>query len=125
MDNTTHPTFGNGKICYIEIPAIDPHSSANFYKDVFGWVIRNSSDGTVAFDDAVGEVSGAWVTGRKPATEAGFAISIMVDNIQSTVDLIMAHGGKIIQRMDIDSQQKFALFSDPAGNIFGLYQHGG
>jgi hypothetical protein len=25
------PTFGNGKICYLEIPALDIHKSASFY----------------------------------------------------------------------------------------------
>jgi predicted enzyme related to lactoylglutathione lyase len=31
------PTFANGKICYIEMPATDIDRSSNFYKQVFGW----------------------------------------------------------------------------------------
>ena len=31
------PTLGNGKLCYIEIPASDVQVSAEFYRDVFGW----------------------------------------------------------------------------------------
>ena len=123
MSNTTHPTFGNGKICYIEIPAVDCKSSAAFYKTVFGWNIRNDNAGHITFDDAVGEVSGTWVTGRKPATEIGFMISIMVNSIPATIDLIIANGGKIIEPMNTDGQEKIALFSDPGGNIFCLYQH--
>lgn len=122
MANTNHPTFANGKICYIEIPAIEINSSVTFYKEVFGWLIRNSSDGRVSFDDGVGEVSGTWVIGPKPATEIGFVISIMVDNIQTTVDLIIAHRGQIIQPVNIDGPEKTARFTDPAGNILGLYQ---
>jgi len=34
------PTIGNGKICYIELPATDPARSSEFYKQVFGWNIR-------------------------------------------------------------------------------------
>ncbi len=30
------PTFANGKICYIEMPANDIARSADFYKGVFG-----------------------------------------------------------------------------------------
>jgi hypothetical protein len=30
------PTFANGKICYIEVPATDIARSSNFYKQVFG-----------------------------------------------------------------------------------------
>ena len=58
------PTFGNGKICYIEIPATDVARSADFYAKVFGWNVRRRGDGSTAFDDGVGEVSGTWVLGR-------------------------------------------------------------
>lgn len=122
MQTPTHPTSGNGKICYIEIPAIDINISATFYKDVFGWTIRAGSDGTLSFDDTVGEVSGTWVSGRKPATEMGLVISIMVDNIHATLDLVIANRGTIIQPIDVDSLEKTAIFTDPAGNLFGLYQ---
>ena len=45
------PTLGNGKICYIEIPATDIGRSADFYSKVFGWKIRQRGDGATAFDD--------------------------------------------------------------------------
>lgn len=51
------PTFANGKICYVEIPALDVARSAEFYERVFGWGIRRRGDGSVAFDDGVGEVA--------------------------------------------------------------------
>ena len=122
MSNNNHPTFGDGKICYIEIPAIDINTSAVFYDKTFGWMIRRRNDGSVSFDDAVGEVSGMWVLGRKPANEQGLIISIMVYNIQATMDLIADNGGKILAA-DIEGKEKTASFSDPAGNVFGLYQH--
>jgi len=61
------PTVANGKICYIEFPATDIARSADFYKRVFGWGIRKRGDGSTAFDDTAGEVSGTWVIGRSPA----------------------------------------------------------
>ena len=50
------PTFGNGKICYIEIPATDVERSADFYAKVFGWQVRRRSNGSTAFDDGVPHV---------------------------------------------------------------------
>ena len=47
------PTLGNGKICYIEIPAVDIQRSADFYSAVFGWTTRQRGDGRLAFDDGV------------------------------------------------------------------------
>jgi len=56
-NNRSPPIFGNGKICYIEIPAIDIDRAAAFYQTVFGSNINIPQDGSVAFDDAVGEVA--------------------------------------------------------------------
>lgn len=122
MERSNHPTMANGKICYIEIPAIDVILSATFYKKIFGWQIRERSDGLIAFDDTINEVSGTWVIGRSPSTEAGLLIYIMVDSVTSTIKSIIANGGKIIQPVGVDSPEITARFSDPAGNIFGLYQ---
>ena len=38
------PTLGNGKICYLEIPATDIARSAEFYEQSFGWDIRKRGD---------------------------------------------------------------------------------
>ena len=117
-----HPTLANGKICYVEIPALDIKRSAAFYKEVFGWQIRQRDDGSTAFDDAVGEVSGSWVIGRKPMMEAGLLIYIMVDSVAATVDAVIANGGKLVQPIGMDAPEITARFSDPAGNVIGLYQ---
>ena len=53
------PTMANGKICYIELSATDIARSADFYKQVFAWNVRKRGDGSTAFDDTTGEVSGA------------------------------------------------------------------
>jgi uncharacterized protein len=117
-----HPTLANGKICYVEIPALDIKRSAAFYKEVFGWQIRRRDDGSTAFDDTVGEVSGGWVMSRKPMMEAGLLIYIMVDSVAATVDAVIANGGKLVQPIGMDAPEITARFSDPAGNVIGLYQ---
>ena len=121
MENK-EPDNANGKISYLEIPAADINTSVSFYKEVFGWHIRERGDGSISFDDGV-EVSGTWVLGRKPLSEPGIIISIMVDDAQATVDSIVAHGGIITQEIGKDAPEITAHFSDPAGNILGIYQH--
>ncbi len=116
------PTLGKGKICYLEIPANDINRSAAFYENALGWKTRQRSDGHLAFDDGVGEVSGTWVLGRKPMTEAGLLIYVMVENVEKTIELIKANGGKIVQPVGADAPEITARVSDPAGNIIGLYQ---
>ncbi|WP_439695462.1 VOC family protein [Mucilaginibacter sp. AW1-7] len=120
-----HPTFGNGKICYIEIPADDIAVSAAFFQKTFGWHIRQDNRGNASFDDGVGQVSGMWVTGRKPQAEPGLIISIMVDDAEGTVATIAANGGNIVQPIGKDFPEITALFTDPAGNLWSIYQHRG
>lgn len=119
------PTLANGKICYIEIPAVDINKSADFYEKVFGWGIRQRGDGHLAFDDAAGEVSGTWVINRKPSPEPGLLIYIMVDSVAETVEKVIANGGALVQPIGVDAPEVTARFSDPAGNVIGLYQDPG
>jgi predicted enzyme related to lactoylglutathione lyase len=117
------PTLANGKICYLEIPSTDIARSADFYKRVFGWNIRQRGDGHTAFDDTTGEVSGSWVLGRPPAAKPGLLFYVMVDDVAAILDLIVASGGKIVQPIGADAPEITARFTDPAGNVIGLYQH--
>jgi hypothetical protein len=121
-ENLMPPTMGNGKICYLEIPAADVHESAAFYETVFGWRVRRRGDGSVAFDDGVGEVSGSWVTGWPPSPSPGVLVHIMVASVAATLDAVIAHGGRVVQPVGAHLPEITARFSDPAGNVFGLYQ---
>jgi predicted enzyme related to lactoylglutathione lyase len=116
------PNYANGKICYIEMPATDIARSADFYKKVFGWNIRKRGDGSTAFDDGVGEVSGTWVLGRPPSTTPGLLIYVMVDSAEATVKAVIANGGEIVQPIGADAPEITARFRDPGGNVLGIYQ---
>jgi len=117
------PPIGNGKICYIEIPATNIADSAEFYKQVFKWRVRQRGDGSTAFDDTTGEVSGAWVLGRPPAAAPGLLVYVMVDSVAATLEAVVALGGEIVQSIGADAPEITARFRDPAGNVIGLYQH--
>ncbi len=122
---TSSPDYRTGKICYIEIPATDVTASAQFYHRVFGWDIRQHDDGSTAFDDTVGGVSGMWVTGRPPANAPGLVVSIMVANAATTIEAIITAGGEIVLPVNPDEREIYAHFRDPAGNILGIYQQPG
>jgi predicted enzyme related to lactoylglutathione lyase len=116
------PSLANGKICYLEIPATDVDRSAAFYQKVFGWNIRQRSDGHTAFDDTVGEVSGTWVLGRPASPNPGLLLYVMVDSVEETLGSVIAEGGVVVQQIGGDAPEITARFGDPAGNVIGLYQ---
>ena len=107
------PTLANGKICYISLA---------FYKTVFGWNVRRCGDGSLAFDDGVGEVSGTWILGRPPSSQPGLLLYIMVDSVTATLDAVVVHGGEVIQPIGVDAPEVTGRFRDPAGSVIGLYQ---
>jgi predicted enzyme related to lactoylglutathione lyase len=117
----TAPTYANGKICYIELPASDVSTSAAFYRSAFGWDISNRGDGTTSFTDTVGQVSGSFVTGVAP-NQPGLVVSIMVADMTASIAAVEANGGVITQPVGKDHPEITARFRDPAGNIMGLYQ---
>jgi predicted enzyme related to lactoylglutathione lyase len=118
--STTH-----GKICYLEMPATEIERSSAFYTAVFGWRMRRRGDGTVAFDDATGQVSGAFRLDRTASTQVGLLVYIMVDSVAAAVDAVIANGGEIVQPIGVDAPEITARFRDPGGNVLGLYQEPG
>jgi uncharacterized protein len=117
------PTLAPGKICYVQIPAIDLDRSADFYEAVFGWSIRRRDDGELAFDDTVGEVSGTWVTGRPPSSVPGLLLYIMVDTVEAALEKIVEAGGEIVTPLvPQGGGEAFATFRDPGGNVLGVGQ---
>jgi uncharacterized protein len=113
----------HGKICYLEIPARTGEESAAFYSKIFGWKVRPRGDGNLAFDDA-GCVSGTWVKESDRTPDETTRTYIMVDSIADTLKQIEASGGRVMTpRKEIGpGMGAFAVFADPAGSEFGLYE---
>lgn len=113
------------RLCYLEIPALDVSESVSFYEKVFGWSIRHRDSGRPAFDDATGNISGAWVPGRDASREPGLLPYIWVDNIDLCLAEIRAQGGQVVEGSHPDdpgSTCRIAIFRDVAENLIGLYQ---
>src|SRR5688572_16339015 len=104
------PTPRNGKICYVELPALDAQRSADFYSSTFGWTVRTRRDGATAFDDTTGEVSGAWMLGRPPAARPGVLVYIMVDSVEAALAAVVANGGTVVQPIGADPPEITARF---------------
>ena len=116
------PTMAHGKICYVELPAADVKRSSEFYNRVFGWQMRTRGDGATAFDDGVGQVSGAFVPGRPPSRDAGLLLYVMVEDAGATVKAVEQNGGQIVEPIHPGAPEIVARFRDPAGNLLGIYQ---
>src|SRR4051812_41798137 len=113
----------HSKICYLEIPANRADDSARFYSDIFGWKVRERGDGNLAFDDT-GGVSGTWGKESDRTPDEHTRTYIMVDSIVDTLKKIEAAGGRVKHQRSVigAGMGAFAVFIDPVGNEFGLYE---
>ena len=113
----------HGKVCYLEIPANRAEDSAAFYTKVFGWEVHARGDGNLSFEDA-GSVNGTWVTDSDRIADEKTRVYIMVDSIAATLKQITDAGGAIVTpRTHIARNMgAFAVFTDPVGNKFGIYE---
>jgi uncharacterized protein len=116
----------HGKVAYLQIPAVDIPASARFYQEVFGWGIRERSDGGLAFDDTTGQVSGEFVVGRVPARELGILAYVLVDNVEATLEKIASLGGEVVMPVTPREEgEAIATFRDPGGNELGIFHQRG
>jgi hypothetical protein len=110
----------HGQLTYLQIPALDPTVSAQFYARVFGWKLER---GHPSFE-APGMVFGQWVTDRPAAPDGGPLLWIAVDRMEDGLREIRAAGGQVIEGPDPDGPRLIATFRDPAGNVVGIVQEG-
>lgn len=47
----------------------------------------------------------------------------MIYDIHRTIENIVVSGGEIVEPVGTQAPEITAKFRDPAGNVFGLYQH--
>jgi predicted enzyme related to lactoylglutathione lyase len=49
----------------------------------------------------------------------------MVDDVEATIESVIAQGGELVQPVGADAPEITARFRDPGGNVIGLYQQPG
>jgi len=115
---------------WIEIRTSDIETIATFYRSLFGWKIieKETTDG---FDywifDTVGDPrvenlrrGGIWL--RPKCEPLGVVVNIVVDDIEAMLKRVTELGGKVIKPKAPAGAGYGACFTDPCGNLLGLYE---
>ena len=128
------------RIVHFEIHANKPERAANFYKDVFGWEIKEWVLPGIQMKDenrywivATGPdnemgINGGLMFRQGPAPTKGqpvnaFVCTVGVANLDDSVNKVTKAGGKIVlSRMPVMSIGWLAYCNDTEGNMFGMLQ---
>jgi predicted enzyme related to lactoylglutathione lyase len=113
--------FRPGGVSYLRIPAPDPPALAPFYETVFGWTLRGDP-ARPSFDDGSGHVIGHFMPDLPVAGDGGFRPYVYVDDLDASLERVIAGGGEIVTPPYPEGDLRVALFRDPAGNVLGAWQ---
>ena len=115
--------MAHGDITHIDIPVADLEAATAFYGSVFGWRI-SEPPGFEGYPmwQAPNQISGGGLAPRS-ADFSQPRSYIEVDSIDVALVEIAARGGSVLMpRQEISPTSWWAVFSDPDGNVMGLYE---
>ena len=124
----------SARVVHFEVPFEDEKRARGFYGDVFGWETTSLPDlggyviaSTGPTDERIGPSEPGFINGgmfKREAPYTGPMITIGVDDIDSTLEQVVAHGGEIVQARQAVGDMGFTgYFSDTEGNVIGLWQN--
>jgi len=115
---------------WIEIKTGDIEEAAHFYESLFGWRIteKETAEGfDVWLFDTGGEPrvqnlrrGGLWL--RPNDEPLGVVVYIVVDDIEAILKRVIELGGKVVGPKTPQGPAYRAYFTDPSGNMFGLWE---
>jgi predicted enzyme related to lactoylglutathione lyase len=124
---------GMDKIVHFEIPADDVARAKAFYGSAFGWEMEDMPGGmdytlarTVPVDDQQlpterGAINGGLM--KRSADTPSPVLTIGVDSIDEALERVTGGGGAVVQsRQEIPGLGAYAYFTDPEGNVLGLWE---
>jgi uncharacterized protein len=109
-------------VLHFEIMGGQGDQLEKFYSELFGWKIDSNNPMKYGMVDTGG--SGG-INGGVGANEDGSSrvtVYAQVDNLQAALDKAEQLGGKtILPPTEVPDGPTVAMFSDPAGNVTGLF----
>ena len=124
-----------GRVVHFEIPFDDAERARGFYKELFGWQVQHmpEMDYTLVTTGPGGEqgpteagfINGGMLS-RDQAATPGPVIVVDVDSIDESLAKIGTLGGStVVGKTPVGDMGFAAYFTDPEGNVVGLWETAG
>jgi predicted enzyme related to lactoylglutathione lyase len=119
------PTYAPGTPLWIDHTSKDVEGSAKFYGALFGWQAQDL--GEEAGHYTMFTLNGKQVAATTPPMSAeapsAWSTYIATDNAEETAKKVAAAGGQtLVAPMQVMDQGSMAVFMDPAGAVFAVWQ---
>jgi predicted enzyme related to lactoylglutathione lyase len=123
-------SYAPGTPCWIELSQTpDVDASAAFYGELLGWEVPELPNSAELGGYRRAKLNGRDVAGVSPRMQEGaptvWATYVSVEDAAATVARVGDAGGQtIVEPMDVMGLGTMAVFSDPTGAVFGIWQPG-
>jgi uncharacterized protein len=109
---------------WFDLSTADLAAATRFYADLFGWTAEKSGDGYTNFRKDGKLVAGAGQL-HEPDHRTAWTLYLATDEAAAVADRVEAAGGTtLMPPMEIAGYGRLAIFADPAGAVFGVWQGG-
>ncbi|HEX3648672.1 MAG TPA: VOC family protein, partial [Pseudonocardiaceae bacterium] len=120
-------SYQPGTPSWVDLAASDVNAAAEFYSALFGWHVPEGMPEAGGY--RIAELRGRPVAGIGPQMQAGmppnWATYIDSSDIDATAKLVAEAGGQTyLAPMDVMEAGRMAVFADPSGAAFSVWQAG-
>jgi predicted enzyme related to lactoylglutathione lyase len=113
-----------GVPCWVDLGTSDIAKGAEFYSALFGWDIELGSEEIGGY--SIATLRGKPVAGLGPQMNPGppyWTTYISVESADATAAKVKENGGQVfMEPMDVMDVGRMAVFADPAGAVFSVWQ---
>ena len=122
-------SYAPGTPSWVDLASADIEASAAFYGDLLGWEVPERENSAEMGGYRRAEKDGADVAGMMPLMAEGqppaWTTYIAVADADATAALVTENGGTVMAPpMDVMDLGRMAVFADPTGAVFGIWQAG-
>ena len=127
--STREGKWPQGTPCWVDFMASDLQRTHNFYTSLFGWDYEEEAPEFGGYHNAL--IEGRRVAGMSPTMPGMeevpkvWTLYLASDDIEATKAAVLANGGQVVSDpMQVGEFGSMAVFTDPTGAVFGVWQAG-
>ena len=120
-------TYAPGTPCWVDLATPDLNAAESFYRELFGWEIPELPNSAEMGGYRRAKLGGRDVAGAMPLMQEGqppaWSTYISVDDADAIARAVQENGGTMIaEPMDVATYGRLAIFTDPEGAFFGIWE---
>jgi uncharacterized protein len=122
-------SYAPGTPCWVDLASPDLDGSIQFYGALFGWDVPESENAEQTGGYRLAALGGKSTAGMMPQMQEGqppaWSTYVSVEDADATAAKVTEAGGQLIaEPMDVMELGRMAVFTDPTGAFFGIWQAG-